>query len=125
MNKTQIIISKITAIAAAIIMLQTLYFKFTAAPESVYIFTTIGLEPYGRIGIGILELIASILLLIATTRVYGALLAIGLMAGALFYHLTCLGIVVQNDDGYLFSLCIAVLVLCLVYLWCNKKNQIF
>jgi hypothetical protein len=87
---------------AAVIMLQTLFFKFTAAPESVYIFSTLGLEPWGRIGIGMLELVASILILIPRTTAFGAALALGLMGGALFFHVTKLGIVVQGDGGQLF-----------------------
>jgi len=83
-------------------MLQTLFFKFTAAPESVYIFSTLGLEPWGRIGIGTLELIASILILIPRTTAFGAVLALGVMGGAIFFHLTKLGIVVQGDGGQLF-----------------------
>lgn len=95
---------------AAIIMLQTLYFKFSAAEESVYIFSKLGMEPYGRIGIGVLELIASILLLTPRTTVFGALLAVGLMAGAIFFHLTKLGIIVQEDGGQLFIYALLVLV---------------
>ena len=93
---------------AALIMLQTLFFKFTAAPESVYIFSKLGMEPYGRIAIGVLELIASILILIPRTTAFGATLAIGLMGGAIFFHLTQLGIVVQNDGGQLFIYCLLV-----------------
>ena len=74
----------ILRLMAAIILLQTLFFKFTAAEESVYIFTQIGMEPVGRIGIGIMELIAALLILYPKTTPYGALLAIGLMAGAIF-----------------------------------------
>src|SRR3982751_2704940 len=92
----------ILRIIAALIMLQTLYFKFTAADESVYIFSKLGMEPWGRIGTGILELVASILILYPKTTVLGALLAIGLMGGAIFFHLTRLGIIVQNDNGQLF-----------------------
>lgn len=95
---------------AAIILLQTLFFKFTAAEESVYIFTQIGMEPVGRIGIGIMELIAAILILYPKTTPFGALLAIGLMAGAIFFHLTKLGIVVKNDGGQLFVYALIVLV---------------
>lgn len=95
---------------AAIILLQTLYFKFSAAPESVYIFTTIGLEPAGRIGIGCLELVAGILLLWNKTAVYGAILAFGLMVGAIQFHLTKLGVDVMNDGGQLFYLAIIVAV---------------
>ncbi|MBY0433153.1 MAG: DoxX family protein [Cyclobacteriaceae bacterium] len=95
-------------IVAAIIMLQTLYFKFTAAPESVYIFTTVGMEPWGRIGVGVMELIASELLLVTTTAWLGAGLALGLMTGAIGMHVTLLGIDVQGDGGYLFFLALAV-----------------
>ena len=91
-------------------MLQTLFFKFTGAEESVYIFTQIGMEPWGRIGTGIMELTASILILYPKTTPYGALLAIGLMAGAIFFHLTKLGISVKNDGGQLFVYALAVLV---------------
>jgi len=83
-------------------MLQTLYFKFTAADESVYIFSKLGMEPWGRIGTGVLELVASILILFPKSTAFGALLAIGLMGGAIFFHLTKLGVVVQNDGGQLF-----------------------
>lgn len=83
---------------------QTLYFKFTAAPESVYIFRTLGMEPHGRIASGVAELVAGILLLIPGTAVYGAVLALGVITGALGSHLTKLGIVVQNDGGLLFAL---------------------
>jgi uncharacterized membrane protein YphA (DoxX/SURF4 family) len=87
---------------AAVIMLQTLYFKFTGAPESVYIFSQLGMEPWGRIGTGVLELIASLLILYPRTTHLGALLAAGLMSGAIFFHFTKLGISVQGDKGQLF-----------------------
>ena len=90
------------------ILLQTLYFKFTAAPESVYIFSTLGMEPWGRIGSGVAELVAAILLLIPATAAFGALLAVGVISGALFFHLTKLGIEVQGDGGLLFGLALAV-----------------
>ena len=106
-------------ILAALIMLQTLYFKFTAAEESVFIFSKIGMEPWGRIGTGVLELIASILILYPKTTAFGALLAIGLMGGALFFHLTKLGIAVKGDGGQLFIYALLVFVsstvLALVY----------
>lgn len=96
-------------ILAALILLQTLFFKFTASPESVYIFSTIGMEPWGRIGTGVLELIAGVLILIPSTTAFGALLAIGLMCGAIFFHLTQLGISVQGDGGQLFIYALLVL----------------
>jgi hypothetical protein len=116
------IIAWILRLSAAVIMLQTLYFKFTAAPESVYIFSILGLEPWGRIGIGSLELIASILLVIPKTTSLGALLAVGIMAGALFAHLTKLGIVVQNDGGQLFTLALIVFITCAVLLLIFRKQ---
>jgi putative oxidoreductase len=105
---TQKIISWICRILAAVILLQTLFFKFTAAPESVYIFSKLGLEPWGRIGIGVGELIASILLFVPGWTWLGATLALGLMGGAIMSHLTVLGISVQNDHGELFALAVTV-----------------
>lgn len=95
-------------LVAAGILTQTLYFKFTAAPESVYIFSTLGLEPWGRIGSGIAELVASILLLVPGTVVLGAVLALGILSGAIMSHLTQLGIEVQGDGGLLFGLALVV-----------------
>ncbi|MEC7264582.1 MAG: DoxX family protein [Bacteroidota bacterium] len=109
-------------VVPAVILLQTLYFKFSAAPESVYIFSTLGLEPYGRIGLGIMELIVAILILVPKTTWLGALLGIGIMSGALFSHLTKLGIVVQNDGGTLFILAVITFVFCVILLWKNRKD---
>ncbi|MDX2189793.1 MAG: DoxX family protein [Bacteroidota bacterium] len=125
MNKFLEILSSICRVFAAIIMLQTLYFKFTASPESVYIFTTIGMEPWGRIGIGIMELIASILLFIPSKHWLGAALGINLMAGALFFHITKLGFEVMGDQGQLVYYAITVLVTCSVVLFLNRSNAIF
>lgn len=97
-------------IIAAIIMLQTLYFKFTGAEESVYIFSKLGMEPWGRIGTGVLELLASALILYPRTTHLGALLAMGLMGGAIFFHLTRLGIPVKGDHGQLFIYALLVFV---------------
>ncbi len=96
-------------LVAAVIMLQTLYFKFSGAEESVYIFSQLGMEPYGRIGTGVLELLASLLILFPRTTALGASLAIGLMSGALFFHLTKLGIEVRGDHGQLFIYALLVL----------------
>jgi uncharacterized membrane protein YphA (DoxX/SURF4 family) len=97
-------------IIAAVIMLQTLFFKFSGAEESVYIFSTLAMEPWGRIGTGIMELIASILILIPRTTAIGALLALGIMGGALISHLLFLGISVQGDGGQLFVYALLVFV---------------
>lgn len=110
-------------IVVAIILIQTLYFKFGAKPESVYIFTTVGMEPWGRIGSGIVELIATILLLMPRTTAFGAGLAMGTMSGAIFFHLTKLGIVVMDDGGTLFYLAVTVFV-CSAILLVGYKEQI-
>src|SRR4029450_9185247 len=106
--KTCTIIAWICRLAAAAILLQTLFFKFTAASESVYIFSKVGLEPWGRIGSGVAELIAAILILFPPTTWLGAGLALAVMAGAIFSHLTILGIVVMDDGGLLFGLALVV-----------------
>lgn len=95
-------------LAVAAILLQTLFFKFTGAPESVYIFTAVGAEPWGRIGSGVVELMASILLLVPFTTTIGAALAMAVMVGAIMSHLTILGIEVQGDGGLLFGLALLV-----------------
>jgi putative oxidoreductase len=116
------IIYWIARLGAAAIMLQTLYFKFTGSSESVYIFEQVHMEPWGRIGVGIAELVASGLLLINRTVWLGALLAFGLMAGAILMHLTLLGIEVQGDRGCLFFLALAVLGCSVYMLVLNKKR---
>src|SRR5262245_56580285 len=100
----------ILRLLAAIILLQTLYFKFSAAPESIYIFSKLGMEPWGRIGTGVLELIAGLLLLVPRTTAFGAALASALMAGAIFFHMTKLSISVQDDGGQLFIYALLVFV---------------
>ncbi|MEM9896268.1 MAG: DoxX family protein [Bacteroidota bacterium] len=112
----------IVRLIAAIIMLQTLYFKFSGSPESMYIFKTVGAEPTGRIVVGVLELVASILLFVPTLAWFGALLTIGLMAGAIFMHLTILGIEVMEDGGTLFYMALAVFICGLVTLYFNREK---
>jgi len=116
------ILSWVCRIAAAIILLQTLFFKFTAAPESVYIFTKVGAEPWGRIGSGVVELIAALLLLTPRFVWAGATLALGVMAGAIVSHLTLLGIEVQGDKGLLFALAVTVFVVCAVTLYLHRRQ---
>jgi len=122
LSKTQKIASWIVRLTAAVILLQTLFFKFTGAPESVYIFTKVGLEPWGRYGSGVVELIAAILLLSACHCWLGALLALGMMGGAIMSHLTKLGIVVQDDGGLLFALAITVAVCSLITLVLHRRQ---
>lgn len=104
------ILSWLLQLTAAGILLQTLFFKFTGAPESVYIFTTLGAEPWGRIGSGVVELVAAVLLLIPATAAVGAIVAMGVMAGAIMSHLTQLGIEIQGDGGLLFGLALIVFI---------------
>lgn len=104
-------VSWVAQIVVAVILAQTLFFKFTGAAESRYIFSTLGMEPWGRYATGVAELVAVILLLTPRTAVLGAVLAAGLMGGAIMSHLTKLGIEVQGDGGLLFGLAITVLVL--------------
>jgi hypothetical protein len=94
----------------AAILLQTLFFKFTGAAESVYIFSELGVEPWGRIGTGVVELLASVLLLLPRTVVWGAALALGTISGAILSHLTKLGIALTEvgDRGELFALALVV-----------------
>lgn len=113
----------IVKLIAVVILVQTLYFKFTGAEESVYIFQTLGVEPLGRIGSGIVELIASILILIPRTTLLGALMAMGTMVGAIFSHIFVLGIIVKDDGGTLFTLAIITLICCLILVY-NQKNKI-
>lgn len=108
-------------VIAAVIMLQTLYFKFSASPESVYIFTKVGMEPWGRIASGVAELIASILILVPRTSWIGAFMAMGVMSGAIFFHLTKLGIVVMNDGGQLFVYALGVFACSLLILFINRQ----
>jgi uncharacterized membrane protein YphA (DoxX/SURF4 family) len=119
------ILSWACRIVAAIILLQTLYFKFTAAPESVYIFTRVGAEPWGRIGSGVVELVAAILLLTPRFVWGGAMLALGVMAGAIVSHLTLLGIEVQGDKGLLFALALTVFVTSSVVLYLHRTQLPF
>jgi len=122
MQKT---ISLILQIIIAAILIQTLRYKFTAHPDSVYIFTKVGLEPYGRIAIGVFELIAAILILIPKTIWVGSLLTLGIISGAILMHLTNLGIEINGDGGMVFYMAIAVFILSLVILWMNRKSLPF
>jgi hypothetical protein len=99
-------------VITAAILLQTLFFKFSGARESVYIFSALGMEPWGRIGTGVAELIAAVLLLTPRTVVYGALLSLAIISGAIFFHLTKLGIKLTavEDNGELFALAVVVFV---------------
>jgi len=121
--KTKTVLSWTLQLIAAAILFQTLFFKFTAAEESVYIFTTLGMEPWGRIGSGLAELVAVVLLLVPRTVTLGALLSLGVISGAIVSHLTKLGIVVKNDGGLLFGLAVLVFA-CSVIVLVIRRQQI-
>jgi uncharacterized membrane protein YphA (DoxX/SURF4 family) len=122
--KTKNILLWSCRILAALIMLQTLYYKFSGAKESIYIFSKIGIEPWGRIGTGVAELIAAILILMPRTSVFGAAMAIGIMAGALVTHVFIIGIIVMDDHGQLFIYAMTVL-LCSMYVLWVQRQQLF
>ena len=116
------IASWIIALIVAFILLQTLFFKFTGAPESIYIFEKTGLGDAGRFGSGIVELMASVLLLIPRTRVIGAIVALGTISGALFFHLTSLGIDIMGDGGTLFYMALTVFVGSIVLIIMHRRE---
>lgn len=120
--KTHTITSWILQLIAATILAQTLFFKFSGAEESKFIFTTLGAEPWGRVATGCMELVAIVLLLAPRTVTLGALLALGVMTGAIGSHLTKLGIVVQNDGGLLFGLALTVFACSAVVLVLRRRE---
>lgn len=122
LTRKQTITSWLLQVIVAAILFQTLFFKFTGAEESVYIFTKLGMEPWGRIGSGVAELVACVLLLLPATTTLGAILALGVITGAIVSHLTKLGIVVQNDGGLLFGLALLVFAGSAVVLFIRRKE---
>ncbi|MFW2476870.1 MAG: DoxX family membrane protein [Sediminibacterium sp.] len=122
--KLQTILQWVLRFIAAIIMLQTLYFKFSGAEESVYIFTQMGIEPWGRYVTGIAELIASILILYKPLTAFGSLMAVGIMSGALVSHILVLGVVVKNDNGLLFSYALIVWLASVILAWLNRAQLV-
>ena len=119
---TKKLLSWLLRIATAAILLQTLYFKFSAHPQSVELFSKLGVEPWGRIGTGVIELVTGILLLIPATAFIGAFLGIGLMAGAIMSHLTVIGIESHGDGGLLFGLALAVFVMSAVIMILHRQQ---
>ena len=111
-------------IITAFLLVQTLFYKFTGSAESIEIFKTVGMEPWGRYCVGIIELIASILIIIPSLSWMGGLIAIGLMVGAIGMHLTILGIEVKNDGGQLFIYAVVVLLCSLFVLWQGREKAI-
>ena len=121
-SRARTAVSWLLQLVVAGILLQTLFFKFTGAPESVYIFRTVGAEPWGRIGSGIVELVASLLLLVPSTVTLGALLVLGTMSGAILSHLAILGIAVMGDGGLLFGLALTAFISSAVILTIRRSE---
>ncbi|MEO8084864.1 MAG: DoxX family protein [Ardenticatenales bacterium] len=111
-------------IVAAVLMGQTLFFKFTSDPSAVKLFTTLGVEPWGRYGTGVLELIAVVLLLVPAPylgkHAWGAVLGAVLMVGALFAHVTKLGF--GGDYGQLAAMAVITLVCCCYVIWERRAD---
>lgn len=122
LTKTEVTVAWICRIVTAVILLQTLFFKFSAAPESVYIFSKVGLEPWGRIGSGVAELIAVSLLFLPGLTWLGAALALTVIGGAIMSHLTVLGIDVQGDHGLLFGLAVVVAICSAILLFIYRHT---
>ncbi|MCU0429158.1 MAG: DoxX family protein [Cytophagaceae bacterium] len=114
--------SWVLKLCAAVILLQTLYFKFTAHPDSVLIFSALGVEPWGRVGLGIIELIVAVAILIPKTQLIGMISCLSIMVGAILSHLLVLGIQVASDGGGLFTLALAVFLASSIFLWMHKKD---
>jgi putative oxidoreductase len=123
-TKAFVLTSWALRLIVAVILLQTLFFKFSAAKESVYIFSTLGMEPWGRIGSGIFELIASILLLIPATVTVGAAMALAATGSAILFHLVRLGIALTpvGDHGELFALAVVVTFCSMVVLLLHRQE---
>ena len=121
MTRIQLILSWLLQLTVAGILFQTLFFKFTGAEESVYIFSTLGVEPWGRIVSGIAELVVVVLILYPPTVAAGAVLALGVMSGALASH-AILGLVVKDDGGLLFGLAFTVFVASAVVLYLRRSE---
>lgn len=122
--KTKQIVLLLLRLTVAVIFLQTLYFKFTAHPDSVYIFTALGAEPYGRIGLGLLELFTAILILLPRTQLFGMLASLVIILGAVASHIVVIGIAIKNDGGGLFILALIVLIATTIFLYLQKNELI-
>ena len=121
MSKPETIVSWILQIIVAVILFQTLFFKFSGAEESVYIFSTLGVEPWGRLIAATMELAAVALILYPPTAVYGALLSLGVISGALASHVK-LGLVVKDDGGLLFVLAVIVFLSSLAVVFLRRSE---
>lgn len=120
--KAKKIISMILRIVVAVIFIQTLFFKFTAHPDSVELFTALGVEPFGRIGLGIVELIVSLLILIPKTKALGIVSSIGIMIGAIGSHFLVIGTNFKGDGGALFAMAVVVFIAATILFFMHKDE---
>jgi len=102
---------------AAYILITAAFMKFNGAEIDIKLFSHIGMEPHGRILIGILELAAAIFILIPQSTIYGAFLGLGVMTGAIIGHLTVIGL-----GGIHMAIIVFVCCLILIYLRRNDSS---
>jgi putative oxidoreductase len=122
LTRKQHVITWICSLVAAGIMIETVFFKFTAAPESVYIFSKMGTEPWMRWVQGIWELLASIGLLWPRLRWAGGILTTGAMLAAILSHMTWLGYSIQGDAGLLFGMAIVTFTCGVTVMWTHRHH---
>ena len=114
------IISWILQLVVVVILGQTLFYKFTDAPETAELFAQLGMGAFGYKLIGLLELIACILLLIPASVATGALLGWGLMTGAIIAHVTEIGF--EGELGVLGAMAITAWLCCMVIMYLNRRS---
>ncbi|MFK5957053.1 MAG: DoxX family protein [Planctomycetota bacterium] len=122
LSKTQTRISFIAQGIVAVILGQTLFFKLSGAEEAVAIFSKLGVEPYGRIGLGVLELFNVVLILLPRSAAFGGTMTVGLMLGAVGSHLGPLGINVNGDGGQLFAMAVVALLAGATVAWLRREQ---
>lgn len=104
-------------------LIQYSYVKLSGQQSAIELFTTLEMEPWGRITIGILELITVLLILYPRTTVLGGLLGMVSMAAVIYYHLTQLGIAIRGDS-FLFIIACAIFAASLALVITNRKQLI-
>ena len=122
LTRKQRVVTWICSLIAAGIMIETLFFKFTAAPESVYIFSKMGTDPWMRWVQGLWELTASLGLLLPRLRWAGGILTTGAMAAAILSHMTWLGYSIQGDHGLLFTMALVTFACGFTVMWTYRHH---
>ena len=109
-------------VIAAAVMVAAGFIKLQGGPVDIFIFEKLGMEPFGRYLITVLEFTAGILLVWPSFSVLGALLSVGTMIGASIAHATVLGFSVQGDGGMHVGLLVLVFVTSGVVLWARRRS---